>query len=169
MRWSQPRQANRAASADRNDATDPKLPSTPVETSLFDYDLPEAAIAQSPIEPRDAARLLRTHPREDRQFSEFPSLLQQGDLVVVNRTRVRAARLRAKKRDTGGAVEVLLLRRLDHERWEALIKPARRVRAGLSLDCGPIAAEVLTDPIQGQVVVAVKAPGRCGRDGCRSW
>jgi S-adenosylmethionine:tRNA ribosyltransferase-isomerase len=130
-----------------------------VETRLFDYDLPEAAIAQTPIEPRDGARLLRTHPREDRQFSEFPSLLREGDLVVVNRTRVRAARLRARKRDTGGAVEILLLRRLDTERWEALVKPARRIRAGLSLDCGPIAAEVLTDPIQGQVVVAVEAPG----------
>lgn len=130
-----------------------------METSLFDYDLPDTAIAQIPVEPRDAARLLRTNPLQDRQFRDLPSLLRDGDLLVVNRTRVRAARLRARKTDTGGAVELFLLKRLDRDRWDALVKPARRVHAGLTLQCGPVSAEILSDPNRGEVVVALASPG----------
>jgi S-adenosylmethionine:tRNA ribosyltransferase-isomerase len=77
-------------------------------------------------------------------------------VLVINRTRVRAARLVGAKRDTGGSVEVLLLRRLDDDRWEALIKPARRIKPGIVIDYGPIEARVLTAPVRGQVVVALK-------------
>ena len=132
------------------------LLSTAVETQEFDYILPEEAIAQTPREPRDAARLLRSDNLEDRKFSELPALLHPNDLLVVNRTRVRAARLRGHKSPTGGAIELLLTRRLDEGRWEALIRPSRRVRAGTHLDLGPIAGEVITDPKQGEVVVALK-------------
>jgi S-adenosylmethionine:tRNA ribosyltransferase-isomerase len=100
----------------------------------FDYDLPEDRIAQTPIEPRDAARLLvdrGSAPPEHRRVADLPSLLRPGDVVVVNETRVLPARLRLR-RPTGGAVEVLLLEATNAERtaWEALIRPARRLRSG---------------------------------------
>ncbi|MDJ0496882.1 MAG: tRNA preQ1(34) S-adenosylmethionine ribosyltransferase-isomerase QueA [Acidimicrobiia bacterium] len=131
-----------------------------MKTDDFDYELPVAAIAQHPIEPRDAARLLLADNLEDRQFRELPDLLQSGDLLVVNRTRVRAARLRGTKRDSGGSVELLLTRRRDETHWEGLIRPARRVRAGTLLDLGRISGEVTSDPDRGEVVVALQAPGR---------
>ena len=136
-----------------------KLLSSAVETRFFDYDLPEAAIAQHPVEPRDSARLLRTSSLEDLQFSDLPTLLGPHDLLVVNRTRVRAARLRGHRADTGGTVELLLLRRLDEARWSALVKPARRIRKGRVLMCGPVTAEVLTDPDRGEVTVCLESPG----------
>jgi S-adenosylmethionine:tRNA ribosyltransferase-isomerase len=128
-----------------------------VNTSDFDYELPEAAIAQTPIEPRDAARLLRCDPLEDRTFAELPDLVRDGDLLVVNRTRVRSARLRGYKPETGGAVEVLLLRRVDPQRWHALVRPARRIRRGVKLEFDGIVGEVLTDPVRGEVEVALAA------------
>lgn len=131
------------------------LLSPAVETAHFDYNLPETAIAQTPIEPRDAARLLRTHPLEDRVFSDLPELLLPGDLIVVNRTRVRAARLRGVKSATGGAIELLLTRRVDAETWEALIRPARRVRSGTRIECGPIQGEVLTEPNRGEITISL--------------
>jgi S-adenosylmethionine:tRNA ribosyltransferase-isomerase len=130
-----------------------------VNTDLFDYDLPDAAIAQTPVEPRDASRLLRTDPLEDRRFSDLPDLLHPGDLVVVNETKVRAARLIGHKPDTGGAVELLVLRRADESRWEALIRPARRIRVGTRLEFGAISGEVSSDPMRGEVVVKLTTPG----------
>lgn len=105
-----------------------------MRTSDFFYDLPEAAIAQTPVEPRHSARLLDTRDMTDRLFSEVPRMLQAGDLIVVNRTRVRAARLRGTKVATGGAVEVLLLSREADGTWDVLIRPSRRVRAGLRIE-----------------------------------
>jgi S-adenosylmethionine:tRNA ribosyltransferase-isomerase len=136
-----------------------------VDTSLFDYELPKAAIAQTPIEPRDSARLLRCDPREDRVFSDLPGLLNPGDLLVVNRTRVRAARLRGHKVETGGAVEVLLLRRVDEARWDGLIRPARRIRAGTRLDLGTIVGEVVSNPVRGEVVITLSAAAQDVEDG----
>ncbi len=120
---------------------------------MFDYELPPAAIAQRPATPRDSARLLRTDPLEDHEFSELPSLLRSGDLLVVNRTKVRAARLHGHKVETGGAVEMLLTRRLDGERWEGLIRPARRIRRGTTLSFGSISGKALSDPVRGEVLV----------------
>jgi S-adenosylmethionine:tRNA ribosyltransferase-isomerase len=128
-----------------------------VDTSLFDYDLPETAIAQTPIEPRDASRLLRCDPLEDRRFRDLPDLLSSGDLLVVNTTRVRCARLRGHKVETGGAVELLLLRRVDPERWEALIRPARRIRPGIELDLGQVSGVVASSPVRGRVIVRLSA------------
>jgi S-adenosylmethionine:tRNA ribosyltransferase-isomerase len=100
----------------------------------FDYELPPERIAQTPIEPRDAARLLVDRGAREplhHRVHELPGMLEQGDLVVLNETRVIPARL-ALRRATGGAAEVLMLEPLDGERvvWEALIRPARRLRIG---------------------------------------
>ena len=113
-----------------------------MQTSDFSYLLPEEVIAQQPVDPRDAARLLDTRDMTDHTFRELADLLAPGDLVVVNKTRVRAARLRGKKLESGGAVEVLLLRNTTGSGWEALIKPARRVRPGVVVDLGGLMAKV---------------------------
>ncbi len=125
-----------------------------MDTAEFFYDLPDEAIAQTPVEPRDAARLLDTRDMTDRVFSDLPSMLQPGDLVVVNHTKVRAARLRATKEATGGSVEILLLGHRPDGTWDSLIRPARRVRAGMSLRVdGGLTAQVVADPIQGRCVI----------------
>jgi len=121
-------------------------------TSEFHYDLPEAAIAQEAIEPRHAARLLDTRTIADHRFIDLPGLLEPGDLVVVNRTRVRRARL-AARRPTGGAVEVLLLRGIAGGRWEAIAKPTRRLRAGSELLFGDLTGRLVADPIGGRIVL----------------
>jgi len=98
----------------------------------FDYELPDHRIAQSPIEPRDAARLLvdrGTAPAEHRRVADLADILRPGDLLVLNETKVIPARL-ALQRATGGAAEVLLLEPLDGARtlWESLVRPARRLK-----------------------------------------
>ncbi len=103
----------------------------------FDYELSAERIAQVPIEPRDAARLLVDRggaPPEHRTVAELPALLRPGDVVVVNDTKVIPARLRLY-RATGGAAEVLLLEPQDpaRRRWEALVRPARRLGEGEQL------------------------------------
>jgi S-adenosylmethionine:tRNA ribosyltransferase-isomerase len=101
-----------------------------VDVADLDYDLPAEAIAQRPVEPRDAARLLvdrGDEPPEHRTVADLPGLLAPGDLVVVNDTRVRRARL-ALRKPTGGAVEVLLL-----PDGEALVRPSRKVPPGTEL------------------------------------
>lgn len=98
----------------------------------FDYDLPPELIAQEPIEPRSAARLLvdrGSRPSEHLQVSQFPDLVGEGDLVVVNETRVLPARL-SLKRGSGGSVEILLLELVDGRRWRALARPGRKLREG---------------------------------------
>jgi S-adenosylmethionine:tRNA ribosyltransferase-isomerase len=109
-----------------------------MDTVLLDYELPTELIAQHPVERRDASRLLvyerATGRIEHRTFSELPDLLS-GELAVVNDTRVVPARLRLE-RSTGGAVEILLVERLDGGLWEALARPSRRLRAGEHL--GPV-------------------------------
>jgi S-adenosylmethionine:tRNA ribosyltransferase-isomerase len=125
-------------------------------TSDYVYDLPDAAIAQAAVEPRDAARLLDADSLEDHTFRDLPSLLDPGDLVVVNRTRVRRARLVGTK-DTGGKVEALLLVSLGEGRWEALVRPARRIRSGTRLRLGTVEAEVIGDPTGGRVVLALES------------
>lgn len=102
--------------------------------SEFDYALPDDRIAQTPIEPRDAARLLvdrGSAPPEHRRVADLPELLRAGDLLVLNETRVIPARLRLR-RASGGAAEVLLLEARDARRlhWEALVRPGGRLRAG---------------------------------------
>ncbi len=129
-----------------------------MRTDEFLYDLPEELIAQSPVEPRDSARLLRVGDLSDHVVRDLPALLQPGDLLVVNTTRVRAARLRGSRRDTGGAVEILLLHPVP-DGWQALVRPARRLRAGTAIEIGRLTAELRSDPVDGQAVVALDGAG----------
>ncbi len=106
----------------------------------FDYELPTDAIAQAPAEPRDASRLLvldrsRSTELEHATFRDIGQYLRAGDLLVVNDSRVIPARLPARRR-SGGAVELLVLRPFDDGsgRWEALIRPSRKVRVGEVLE-----------------------------------
>ena len=94
---------------------------------------------------------------EDRRFADLPDLLQAGDLLVVNHTRVRAARLRGLQRGTGGVIELLLTRRIDAARWQALVRPARRLRQGAELEFDGISGTVLTPPVGGVVTVSLAA------------
>ncbi len=103
----------------------------------FDYDLPDRAIGQVPIEPRDRARLLVDRGPDadpvDHRVHDLPDLLEPGDLLVVNDTRVLPARLHLVK-PTGGAVEVLLLEPTGFPRqWRALVRPGKRLKAGALL------------------------------------
>lgn len=120
-----------------------------MDTASFDYPLPDDRIAQIPIEPRHAAMLLDARHLTDHHFADLPSLLEPGDLVVVNHTRVRPARLHGVKEPGGGVIEVLLLTRLADGGWEAMVRPARRLRAGIRLRFGDLQATMTTDPIDG--------------------
>jgi S-adenosylmethionine:tRNA ribosyltransferase-isomerase len=128
-----------------------------MDASAFDYDLPPGSIAQDAIEPRDAARLLVVDGLVDRSFRDFPALLGAGDLVVVNNTRVRPARVRATK-STGGTVELLLTKRIAASEWEALVRPARRIRPGTEMTAGPLAMTVATEPDRGVVTLTIASP-----------
>ena len=111
-----------------------------MNVSDFDYELPESAIAQAPVEPRDASRLLVLHrgrgTLEHRTFRDLPEYLRPGDVLVINDSRVIPARLFGEKEGTGGSVELLLLERRGLDPWEALVRPGRRVRPGARLVFG---------------------------------
>jgi len=133
-----------------------------VRLELFDYPLPPERIAQTPIEPRDASRLLVLRAdgrREHRRFVDLPQLLNPGDLLVFNDTRVLPARLFGRK-DTGARVEVLLLQRHGPARWEALVQPGRRMQAGARARFGEeLSAEVVGLGEEGSRVLQFDAPG----------
>ncbi len=122
----------------------------PMRLSEFDFVLPPGAIATRPVEPRDAARLLVLRrgggPLEDRTFRELPELLDPGDLLVVNDTKVIPARLRGERVGTGGAVEVFLVREEAPRTWRALVQPARRLRPGIRIAFpGGAACEIVAE------------------------
>jgi S-adenosylmethionine:tRNA ribosyltransferase-isomerase len=94
----------------------------------------------------------------DHRFLELPSLLRPGDVVVVNETRVRAARLTGRRRDTGGTVELLVLTRRPDGLWEVLARPSRRLRPGIVIDAKGLSATVVEGPAEGMVVVDIEAP-----------
>lgn len=105
----------------------------------FYYDLPEERIAQTPAMPRDSSRLLvydRASKRiEDRIFRDITEYLREGDLLVVNNTKVIPARMYAKTQH-GGVVEVLLLKRLDLNVWEVLMRPGKKGKIGVQMTIG---------------------------------
>jgi len=115
----------------------------------FDYTLPRDRIAQSPAVPRDSARLLVLSRANGaiahRAFRDLPDALRPGDVLVLNNTRVLPARLRGR-RDTGGAVELLLLRPAGDHAWEALVRPGRRVGDGQRLIFGDGLLEATAGP-----------------------
>jgi len=122
-----------------------------MKTSDFDYNLPQELIAQTPLEPRDKSQLMvleRTSGSiEHRRFSDIVDYLKPGDVLVFNDSRVIPARLKGKKAESGGKVELLLLRQLKNAVWEVLLKPAKRVAIGAKLDIGDsddsISAEIV--------------------------
>jgi S-adenosylmethionine:tRNA ribosyltransferase-isomerase len=103
-----------------------------VQTSEFDYSLPPELIAQTPLPERDRSRLMVLNRSdgtiEHHYFYEIVDYLREGDILVLNDSRVMPARLHARKASTGGKLEILLLRRLEPNIWEALVRPAKRVR-----------------------------------------
>jgi S-adenosylmethionine:tRNA ribosyltransferase-isomerase len=127
-----------------------------MNTSDFDYDLPADRIAQEAIEPRDAARVLIASSLDDIAFRDIASLFEPGDCLVVNTTRVRHARLRGTREDTGGGIEVLLTRRFDATRWEAMLRPSRRLRMHAAVRVGDRIATLLTDPVDGVATIAIE-------------
>jgi len=111
-----------------------------MRVSDYDYDLPPRLIAQTPVEPRDSARLLvldrATGGMDHHIFHDLPDLLRPGDVLVANNSRVLPARLYGRRTGSGGAVEVLLLREDDEagpDVWIALVRPGRRIRPGETL------------------------------------
>ena len=123
----------------------------------LEYDLPDSAIAQTAAEPRDSARLLDTRTMTDHIFTELPALFEPGDLVVVNDTRVRRARLSGNKAGSGGHVELLILGGNEDGTWSSMIRPARRIRPGTVVEVGETAFTVVDGPRDGVVRMEVAA------------
>src|SRR5918997_865911 len=109
-----------------------------MRTELFDFALPPERIALRPVSPRDAARLLVVRPDgapelEDRSVRDLPDLLRPGDALVLNDTRVIPTRLSGRKLSESGEgprVEATLHKRLDGSRWQAFVRPAKKLRPG---------------------------------------
>ena len=130
-----------------------------MKTSDFFYDLPEELIAQDPLEDRTASRLLvlnrETGAIEHKIFSDVIDYLNEGDCLVINNTRVIPARLIGEKEDTGGKVEVLLLKRRANDVWETLVKPGKKLRPGarVTFGDGRLKAEILEIAEEGNRLV----------------
>ncbi|MBA4600839.1 tRNA preQ1(34) S-adenosylmethionine ribosyltransferase-isomerase QueA [Thermoactinomyces mirandus] len=105
-----------------------------MDVSLYDYHLPKELIAQTPIKDRDRSRLLVVDRRTSRlKHGHFPDLLEYlnaGDVLVLNDSRVRPARLIGEKEGTGARIELLLLNPLGGDHWETLVRPAKRIKPG---------------------------------------
>lgn len=134
-----------------------------MKLSEFDYRLPPERIAQAPMEPRDASRLLvlnrETGEREHRVFSDLKDYLRPGDVLVLNQTRVIPARLYAKKSETGGKAEILLLRHLVGNQWEAVIGGRRVLQdTVLELENTDITATVIGEGDEALRVIEFSAP-----------
>ena len=106
----------------------------------FDYDLPEELIAQTPLEKRDASRLLvldkKSGELEHRHFYDIIDYLEEGDTLVLNNTKVLPARLIGEKEETKAVIEILLLKNITDDTWECLAKPARRIKVGTIVTFG---------------------------------
>jgi S-adenosylmethionine:tRNA ribosyltransferase-isomerase len=130
-----------------------------MNTADFDFDLPEELIAQTPLEKRDASRLLvvdkETGAFSDQHFDQIIDQLQPGDALVMNNTRVLPARLYGIKPETGGHVELLLLKNTQGDDWEVLAKPAKRLRVGshISFGDGRLTATVVEELDHGGRIV----------------
>ncbi|WFU59916.1 tRNA preQ1(34) S-adenosylmethionine ribosyltransferase-isomerase QueA [Bradyrhizobium pachyrhizi] len=112
-----------------------------MRTDLFDFELPPESIALRPASPRDAARMLVVHPEgvlRDASIADLPQWLEPGDQIVVNDTKVIAAQLKGRRigRDTEPKIEATLIKRLDGSRWQALVKPAKKLSPGDTIRFG---------------------------------
>jgi len=131
-----------------------------VDVGAFDFDLPSELIAQDPAAERSGARLMRldrvTGAVDHSSVWALPDLLTPGDLLVVNNTRVIAARLLGRRVPSGGAVECLLIGHLEDDRWEALMHPGQKLRVGSRVvfeGAPPLHGEVLERRFHGRRVV----------------
>ena len=134
-------------------------------TKDFDFDLPEELIAQTPLKDRTSSRLLvvdkTTHSIEDKHFSDLLDELEEGDTLVVNNTRVLPARLYGTKEETGAHIEVLLLTNTEGDKWETLVKPAKRMKVGsvVSFGDGRLKATVVEELDQGGRIIEFSYDG----------
>ena len=121
----------------------------------FNYNLPEELIAQTPLEQRDASRLLvldkKTGQVEHRKFTNIIDYLESGDTLVLNDTKVLPARLIGIKEETNAVIEILLLKNTSGDEWECLVKPARRIKVGtiVSFGEGKLKAECIKEADEG--------------------
>lgn len=128
-------------------------------TEDFDYYLPEELIAQTPLEERDQSRMLvldsKTGAYQDDYFYDVIDHLEPGDALVMNDSRVLPARIYGVKPETGGHLEVLLLNNIDGDKWETLVKPAKRAKVGtkISFGDGALTATVLEELDHGGRIV----------------
>ncbi|HHP50334.1 MAG TPA: tRNA preQ1(34) S-adenosylmethionine ribosyltransferase-isomerase QueA [Moorella mulderi] len=136
----------------------------------FDFHLPPDLIAQTPVEPRDASRLLVLHREEDRiehrHFYDLPSYLRAGDVLVINESRVIPARLWGKRVPTGAKIEVLLLEEREKDVWEVLVRPGRKAPVGTELvfGQGELRAQVIEATLSGGRILRFWGQGRSVRD-----
>jgi len=138
-----------------------------MKISDFDYDLPTELIAQTPVEPRDASRLLVVNRAcgtwEHRRFHDLGAYLQPGDLLIANQSRVLPARLLGRRAETGGAVEILLLAErpdLGPDHWETLVRPGRRLHEGSMVE---FSNEITGVRLQAEILQRTEAGGRIVR------
>ena len=130
-----------------------------MKTKVFYFDLPQELIAQTPIERRDASRMLVvdkvTGEWEHRHFYDLPDYLKPGDCLILNNSRVLPARLLGRRMPGGGACEVLLLIDKGEKTWECLVRPGKRMRTGakLSFGDGELTAEVVEELPDGNRLV----------------
>lgn len=133
--------------------------------SDFYYDLPQKLIAQKPMEPRDASRLMVVHRTQDRiehrHFYDILEYLSPGDVLVVNHTRVIPARLYGRKVGTGGKIEFLLLKRLSRDEWEVILKPGKKAPVGARFEFGngELLAEIIGHADEGGRIVRFSYEG----------
>ncbi|KKI54535.1 MAG: tRNA preQ1(34) S-adenosylmethionine ribosyltransferase-isomerase QueA [Staphylococcus equorum] len=136
-----------------------------MDIEAFDYHLPEALIAQTPLKNRDESRLLvlgrQTGDIEHKHFKNVIDYLNKGDTLVLNDTRVMPARLFGLKKETGAKVEMLMLTQISGNDWEVLLKPAKRIKVGnkLTFGDGKIVAECIEELNQGGRIMRLHYEG----------
>lgn len=128
-----------------------------MNTKDFYYDLPEDLIAQTPVEPRDSSRLMvvdrKTGKIEHKIFHDIADMLTPNDVLVINETKVMPARLFCNKKGFTGKIEILLLKRLENLKFEALARPLRRIHIGETLEFSPNLTAVVENKVDGNAII----------------
>ena len=136
-----------------------------MKTSDFYFDLPEELIAQDPLEDRTSSRLLvldkETGATEHHVFRDILDMVGPGDCMVLNNTKVIPARLYGSKEDTGAGIEILLLKRLEKDLWECLVKPGKKCKPGARIVFGDgrLKAEIKATKDDGNRLIAFEYEG----------
>ena len=126
-----------------------------MKTEDFNYDLPEELIAQTPLKNRDESRLLvldkKTGSIEHKHFYDIIEYLNEGDALVLNDTKVLPARLFGIKEETEAHIEILMLKEIENDTWECLVKPARRIKTNtiVSFGNGELKAKCIAESAEG--------------------